>query len=246
MAIRKASAVIAVSSSTASDVCSELPTCSRKVSVIHLGASKVNVPNSQQVVNSLEVFGEYVLFVGTQEPRKNLHNLLGAYGRLKGVIPHLPTLVIAGGTGWGNVHVNDLVLKFDLQSHVRTLGYVSEAQLSALYEHSMFLAMPSFYEGFGLPIAEAIVHGRPVLTSCTSSMPEVAANAGLYVDPSSIASIEEGLRKLISDPKKLSHLAENARLSAARFDWDKASDKTRKIFEESTKEPLKSSHDYRT
>jgi glycosyltransferase involved in cell wall biosynthesis len=110
------------------------------------------------------------------------------------------------------------------------VGYVDDAMLAVLYKHALFLAMPSLYEGFGLPLTEAMAHGTPVLTSDNSSMPEVAGEAGLLVDPLSVGSIQEGLMELISNDELRSRLAFRAKDSAKRFDWDVSAAKLVDVF----------------
>jgi glycosyltransferase involved in cell wall biosynthesis len=100
------------------------------------------------------------------------------------------------------------------------LGYVDEPKLAALYAHAKFLAMPSLYEGFGLPLVEAMMHGTPVLTANNSSMPEVAGDAGLLVDAQDINSIRDGLMNLLSDEVLRNKLGNNAIIQAIKFNWD--------------------------
>jgi glycosyltransferase involved in cell wall biosynthesis len=230
-AVNLASRVIAVSLSTAKDLKAEMPDCSDKIIVIPLGAPKLLAVNSKGLLKSLGISEPFILFVGTIEPRKNLSRLLEAYARLSTYLNPLANLVIAGGVGWGDVDLVKMVRRLGLQEHVRILGYVSEEQLTALYRHAKFLAMPSIYEGFGLPLVEAMAHGCPVLTSLSSSMPEVAGNAGFFVDPWDINSIESGLRELMINKELLNGLANNALLSASRFSWDRSAKQTLDLFE---------------
>ena len=140
-------------------------------------------------------------------------------------------LVIAGGDGWGGVNISDTVDKLGLKNHILLLGYVEEANLGVLYANAQFLAMPSLYEGFGLPLVEAMVFGTPVLTSNNSSMPEVAGDAGLLVDALDVTSIEKGLRKLIGEDNFRVKLALNAKKNASRYNWGKSARKLVSVFE---------------
>ena len=194
-----------------------------------------NLTKSAVPFESLQKFGidrPYFLFVGTLEPRKNLPRLLTAYSRLGESIKEQAILVIAGGKGWGGVDVNEVVAELGLVSHVRILGYVDEITLAALYANAQFLAMPSLYEGFGLPLVEAMISGTPVLTSNNSSMPEVAGNAGWLVDALDIGSIGNGLNKLICDEQLRGKLAANAKSNVARFSWDKSAQLLITVFEQ--------------
>lgn len=231
-AVRAADAVVADSLATADSVMKEFCINSNKLSVVPLGT---NLTKSAVPFESLQKFGidrPYFLFVGTLEPRKNLPRLLTAYSRLGESIKEQAILVIAGGKGWGGVDVNEVVAELGLVSHVRILGYVDEITLAALYANAQFLAMPSLYEGFGLPLVEAMISGTPVLTSNNSSMPEVAGNAGWLVDALDIGSIENGLNKLICDEQLRGKLAANAKSNVARFSWDKSAQLLITVFEQ--------------
>ena len=162
------------------------------------------------------------LFVGTLEPRKNLGGLIKAYSQLSAEIRDRAHLIIVGGKGWGNVNADTLVRTHGVESTVHIAGKVDDNRLASLYEHAMFLAMPSLYEGFGLPLLEAMAYGTPVLTSNISSMPEVADNAGLLVDPSCAMDIRAGLERMICDAELRADLAKRARLRSDQFSWDQA------------------------
>jgi len=114
---------------------------------------------------------------------------------------------------------------------VRIIGYVDDCLLSALYANALFLAIPSIYEGFGLPIIEAMSHGTPVLTSNNSSMPEVAGKGGFLVNALSVNSILNGLNELIGNKNLRQCLAANAKNNAARYDWDKSAEQLSTVFE---------------
>ena len=126
-------------------------------------------------------------------------------------------MAVVGGAGWGGVNVQAMVVKLGLQERVRVLGFVSDQQLATLYAHALFLAMPSLYEGFGLPLLEATSRGVPVLTSDISSMPEVSGDAGVLVSPLDVDSIVKGLAQMLDDTKFRSDLARRAVASAQRF-----------------------------
>jgi glycosyltransferase involved in cell wall biosynthesis len=231
-AVRKSDRVIAVSASTARDIKIEMPFAYGKVRTISLGNSVVGTPLPLAALSDLGLYGPYFLFVGTLEPRKNLGRLLEAFSRLSTTEVGGAVLAIAGGVGWGGVDVDDLIHQWGLQGRVRKLGYVSDQQLATLYAHALFLAMPSLYEGFGLPILEALSRGVPVLTSDISSMPEVAGAAAVLVSPYSVDSISNGLATLLGDNVFRLQLASRAVASAARFNWDQAALETMATFEE--------------
>jgi glycosyltransferase involved in cell wall biosynthesis len=230
-AVDSADAVVANSQSTADALNQEFSINPGKLSMIHLGVSKVINTGPDDVLGLLGVNTPYFLFVGTLEPRKNLGRLLTAYSGLSESIRDKATLVIAGGEGWGRDNIPDMVNRLGLSSHVISLGYVDESMLSALYANALFLAMPSIYEGFGLPIVEATSYGTPVLTASNSSMPEVAGDAGLLVDALDVDSIRAGLSTMISNAKLRNDLAANAKNNAARFNWDESARQMFRVFE---------------
>lgn len=173
----------------------------------------------------------FFLFVGTLEPRKNLTRLLQAYNSLPLSAKRKMNFVIVGGRGWGKVNLQDMVTQLDLTERVEILGRVNDKALATLYANAQFLVMPSLYEGFGLPLVEAMSYGTPVLTANNSSMPEVAGNAGLMVDALKVESIANGLQEMITNNELRESLAKNAKLNAARYSWDKSAKKLIEVFE---------------
>jgi len=231
-AIRLADRVMADSHSTANAIASEFPWVKERIRVVHLGATSLPDPKGIDALNDLGIDQPYFLFVGTLEPRKNLRRLLEAFASLDDVIRKQSLLVIAGGKGWGNVDLVSQIQLLGLSDSVRLTGYVSNEQLSTLYAHARFLAMPSLYEGFGLPLVEAMSFGVPVLTSSCSSLPEVAGNAGILVDPFNVNSIASGLLQMLKDNALRSRLSARAELNASRFSWEKSAQAAMEIFRE--------------
>jgi glycosyltransferase involved in cell wall biosynthesis len=230
-AAKSADQVVAVSHSTSNVIANEFCIDSDKLSVISLGA---NLLTEIALFDSLEKLGinrSYFLFVGTLEPRKNLIRLLTAYSYLPESLKGQAMLVIAGSRGWGNVDINVTIASLGLEKNVRILGYVDESTLATLYANALFLTMPSLYEGFGLPLVEAMIHGTPVLTSNNSSMPEVAGDAGLLVDALDVDSIRKGLERMITDESLRKNLGVSAKIHAAQFNWDLSAKKLVTIFE---------------
>jgi glycosyltransferase involved in cell wall biosynthesis len=224
--------VVAVSASTAADIEHEMPFAAGRVRAIPLGAAELGEPGPKESLAGLGLSGPYFLFVGTLEPRKNLGRLLEAWARLPPGLDGGAVLAVAGGSGWGGVDVQTMVLRLGLQDRVRVLGFVSDQQLATLYAHALFLAMPSLYEGFGLPLLEAASRGVPVLTSDIASMPEVAGDAGFLVSPLDVDSIARGLAQMLGEPKFRAELAGHALASAQRFSWDRSARRTMEVFEE--------------
>jgi glycosyltransferase involved in cell wall biosynthesis len=149
----------------------------------------------------------FVLFVGTLEPRKNLPRLAEAVATLDPALP----LVVAGAPGWGDAE--------PLGAHVQFLGFVSDADLAALYGAATVFAYPSLQEGFGLPVAEAMSYGAPVLTSAHGATAEVAGGAAVLVDPEDPAAIGAGLLRAVADADTL---RTRGRARAAELTWERA------------------------
>jgi len=195
-----------------------------KVIVVSNG---VNEPNPVEK----KIDRSFFLFVGTLEPRKNLTRLLQAYDSLPLSIKGKMKLVIVGGKGWGEVNLPDMITQLDLTERVEVLGCVDDTVLATLYANAQFLVMPSLYEGFGLPLVEAMAYGTPVLTANNSSMPEVAGNAGLLIDALDVKSIADGLQEMITNNELRERLAKNSKLNAARYSWDESAKKLIAVFE---------------
>lgn len=229
--IAVADEVVAVSGATANVLKAQFPACHAKLHVVYPGLTAIGGASEPKSLSSFGVDRPYVLFVGTLEPRKNLSRLLQAYASLPEAVRQELLLVLAGGQGWRLGDLKGHVADLKIESSVRLTGYVSDADLAQLYRQARFLAMPSLYEGFGFPIIEANAMGVPVLTSNRSSMPEVAGDAGILVDPDDVSSIRDGLQRLATDPVLYASLAKSARSNAARFDWAESAHQLERIFE---------------
>jgi glycosyltransferase involved in cell wall biosynthesis len=210
----EAARVIAVSQATAHDLTELYGVEPGRITVVPLGADPPG-PGDQaaaaRLLGDLGVRGPFLLAVGTLEPRKNLPRLLAAFGEVTDELPD-HHLVVAGPVGWGPT----LRPTWD-SVRVKLAGPVGDAVLHALYRGADGLAYPSLYEGFGLPVLEAMAHGLPVLTSGRSSLPEVAGDAALLVDPLDRGSIAKGLVRLVNDSALRRRLADAGPRRAARF-----------------------------
>ena len=171
---------------------------------------------------------DYLLFVGTIEPRKNLSRLLEAHASLGDGIPDL---VIAGAAGWGDA----LDVPVPLQGRVHRVGFVPGDELAALYAGAVALCYPSIREGFGLPILEAMAQGTPVVTSANGATEEVAGGAAVLVDPLDIASIADGVLRVIENRTELST---RARERSASLSWRRTAQLTRDVYAEAMSDPI--------
>ena len=164
------------------------------------------------------VQGPFLLAVGSLQPRKNLVRLIEAFGELHRTHPRVH-LVIVGPKGFQSSGVQETVVARGLSASVRLLGYVAEEDLVALYNAAIGLVYPSVYEGFGLPVIEAMACGRPVIAANTSSLPEVAGDAAILVDPFDVTAIGRAMERLVSDPRVADDLSARGLARAAQFSW---------------------------
>lgn len=224
--------VMAVSNSTKREILQEFPMMETKLSVISLGPSSLSSKQNLDTLDRLEISRKYILFVGTVEPRKNLNRLIEAYSRLSLDLRSQYDLVLVGPAGWGSLSIPNLINLKGQSENIKMVGYVSDEDLASLYRHAIFLAMPSLSEGFGLPILEAMSAGIPVLTSNCSSMPEIAGDAALFIDPMSIDSIRDGLERLLNDIELRTLLSAKAKKNAVNYSWDKCANDLMTLFED--------------
>jgi len=161
--------------------------------------------------------GPFVLFVSTLEPRKNVEGLLAAFAAIAAELPH--RLVLVGGEGWNPEPVAATIARYGLEDRVTRPGYVPRAHLPAFYAAADAFALPSHYEGFGIPVLEAMHFGCPVVTTNRASLAEVAGDAAVLVDPDAPESIAGGLRRVLTEPGLAEALRARGRAQATRFTW---------------------------
>ena len=179
----------------------------------------------------------FILYVGTVEPRKNLARLIEAFARITQRYPDL-LLAIAGKRGWLCDDLDALVQRLGLQDRVRFLGFIEESEKPILIRAARLFAYPSLYEGFGIPVLEALSCGTPVLSSNASSMPEIAGDAALLVEPTSTSQIAEALRILLEDEGLRMSMIARGFKRALQFDWRSTAEQTLKVYEASYRRGL--------
>ena len=168
----------------------------------------------------------YLLFVSTIEPRKNIANLVEAFNRLKSSRGVDHDLLLVGKKGWHYEPIFDAIARSPWRKNIHHLNYLSDRQVQALYTKADVFVYPSFYEGFGLPVLEAMTLGAPVVTSNVSSLPEVAGDAALYASPDAPAEIEEQIWQLIDNSTLRQNLIARGYAQAAKFSWRRTAEET--------------------
>jgi glycosyltransferase involved in cell wall biosynthesis len=226
--LASADAVIAVSRHTALDVVRLVGVEPARIHVVPLAAS---LPPGDldpgSVLDRLRIPRPYVLFVGTLEPRKNLVRLVRAYRRIAQRRPH--ALVLVGPLGWRSERLHR-ELAVPGPGHVVITGHVAEDELDALYRGASAFVYPSLYEGFGLPVLEAMARGVPTVTSSSSSLPEVAGDAALLVDPRSARDLTSAMERVLDDADERARLSAAGRVRAAGFSWERTARMTLDVY----------------
>jgi glycosyltransferase involved in cell wall biosynthesis len=234
--VRRARRLIVDSQATARDLTDRFPEAADKVRVVYLGVDPRFAPAPPADVaalrSQLRLPADYMLSVGTLSPRKNLHRLFDAYAILRGQSAEVPPLVVAGKPGWLWEPIMRKVRDLHLEPYVIFCGFVPDRDLPALLTGASIFVLPSLYEGFGLPVLEAMACGTPVLTSNRSSLPEVAGDAALLIDPDHPGAIAEGMRRLLEDTACRKDLAQRGLTQARAFRWEETAQRTLAVYRE--------------
>jgi len=233
--MREADRIMVISESTARDLQMLAGIERSKVEVVYLGASQAYRPRDRTaavryIATKFGVSENFICAVGTLEPRKNLATLLGAVRRLRGRRSWRHQLLVAGAEGWKESGIYRTVRQLGLFEHeVRFLGYVPEADLPLLYSGAAVFVFPSIYEGFGLPLAEAMACGVPIVASDCSSIPEVVQDAALLVSPHKPEEFASAIARVIEDQELRVALVEKGLNRARLFRWETAARKVIRI-----------------
>lgn len=237
--VETASRVVTVSGSAADDLRFHFPQCADRLRVVPNGVDPSFVPaDAEHIAAIRERLGcpdGYLLYAGTIEPRKHVDTLVEAWAHLRDQDPNVPPLLLAGDPGWGAPGLRRRLRQ--LAPHgVRQLGRVDHATLIELLQAASLFVYPSAYEGFGLPVLEAMACGVPVVTTKASSLPEVAGGAALLVSPGEVPALAAAIRRLLDTPALAAELAAAGRLQAARYPWERGADLLAEVFRETLAE----------
>jgi len=222
--IKKAARILTISQFSKNAIIDYYGLESDKVVVTYLGMNQKTQSAGWRTKYGLD--GDYILYVGTLQPRKNLSRLIEAFSQLQG---QALKLVIVGKKGWLYDKIFAKVKELNLEKKVIFTGFVPDNELSTFYQNAKCFVLVSLYEGFGLPVLEAMHYGCPVIASNVSSLPEIVSDAGVLVDPEDVNAIAAGIKKAIKNRKEL---AIKGKKQAQKFSWEKCARQTLKVLEE--------------
>lgn len=232
--VRRYDRLITVSEATRKDLMTRFKVPAEKVTVVYHGADETFQPLSRQTVEeslsrSYKIKKPFILFLGTLEPRKNIPALLEAFAGIRDQIPH--NLALVGQRGWKWEPIFKEIDALDLRSRVQWTGYVSDSDRVIFYNAADFMVFPSWYEGFGMPLLEAMQCGCPVITSRTSAMPEVVGETGILIDPCRPEDLKRAMLSLIHQPELAEKMKRAGLEQAKKFSWEDSARKTLEVFE---------------
>lgn len=219
--------VIAISECTKQDLCELFHYPEERVVVTPLAVDSLflkpcELEGRKKVLQKYTLSPEYILFTGNLNARKNLLLLLEAYA----LFPDAPQLVLAGGEGNQSQEIRKKIVHLKLERKVKLLGYVPQEDLPALYQSALFFVYPSLYEGFGIPLLEAMASGTPIVAARGGAIEEIASDAAYFFHPRKVEELWEGLEKLLRDSSLRETLRKRGRERVAHFSWEKTAQKT--------------------
>jgi len=226
--IKKSSRLIVDSNFVKKELVNNFDINHEKIDVIHLASTMSNIKpiKPKHIFFNNNRNNSYILFVGTLEPRKNLNNTIDAYIKLPKEIKNQYPLIIAGGYGWNFSKVLEKIKLLSITENIIHLGYVSKNELCYLYKYAYCFIYPSFYEGFGLPVIEAMSLSTPVITSINSAMDEITQNSAIKVKPEDINDISSKLKFLLDNPSEATKYGILGEERSKVFSWKKCAKET--------------------
>lgn len=224
--ITNAKKIIAVSNSTKKDILKNYSLDEKKIDVVYNGYERAKLKAVK--FKRKNVDKPYILYVGTLQPRKNIPTLITVFGKFLHFYPDFE-LYIVGKKGWLYQKIFDQVAETGLTDKVHFTDYVTDEQLAFLYQSAFCLVMPSFYEGFGIPLLEAMSYGCPVISSFSSSLPEVGGDSCLYFDPGNVDDLLEKMKTLKEDKNLKQELIKKGKERLKFFSWKTCGEETLNI-----------------
>lgn len=237
LAVERADKIIAISQHTKDDIVKLTGIDPDKVRVIYLGVKPIYRPvidklSIDRILRRYGIDSDYILYVGTLEPRKNLTRLLEAFRLLKDDLGGRYKLVIVGKKGWMYKSIFQRVKELDLEKDIIFTGYLPDNDLPTVISAATLFVYPSIFEGFGLPPLEAMACGTPVVTSNVSSLPEVVGDAAILINPYSTDSIAEGIWKVVSNAELRITMSRMGIERAGLFSWERCAMETLEVYKE--------------
>jgi glycosyltransferase involved in cell wall biosynthesis len=242
--VKNAKKVLTISDSSRDDIIKAYKVPGKNVITIYPGIKNIlslepRVFGMNQLQSKYHISDNYILFVGTLQPRKNIARLIEAFSKLRtkeqGTGNRDLELVIIGKKGWQYEEILEAPKKFDVEDKVKFLENIQDDELDVFYKHALCYVLPSLYEGFGLPVLEAMQRDCPVITSNVSSMPEAGGDAAIYVDPEDVNDISEKIEKVISNKKLRDEMIEKGKKQVKKFSWEKAAEETFEVLQQVAK-----------
>lgn len=239
-AVRRSTSLICVSQATRADLMKLYGAAAAKLEVVHEGDVRrrsLSAEQSSACLTTLGLTGPYMLFLSTLQPRKNVERLIRSFTQLVKTQDPGMDLVLAGQLGWLSEPIVQSARHSTATDRIHLLGYVDEDEAAALYTGATFFCYPSLHEGFGLPVLEAQSAGVPVMTSRNSSLPEVAGDAAILVDPEDEEEIAAAMLRLSQDEQLRQELIRKGHENVKRFSWPKAARETLEVLKKAMERP---------
>ncbi len=227
---KRAKVIFTISDASKNDILKAYGKRPEQVIVTYPGL-KQPTSNNKQDTDTMDILKQkyavtkpYILFVGTLQPRKNIVRLIEAFSQIKSQKDL--DLVVVGKKGWLYEEILEAPKKYGVADRVKFLDFVSNEDLSLFYKNAELFILPSLYEGFGLPVIEAMSYGCPVITSSVSSLPEAGGDAAVFVDPESVSDIAKKLEKVLTNKKLRGEMIKKGYLHIKKFSWEKTARET--------------------
>lgn len=244
--VKKAKKVLTISDSSRDDIIKAYKISGEKVVTVYPGIKNIislepRVFGMNQLQAKYHISDKFILFVGTLQPRKNIIRLIEAFSRIVANDTRIDAnknnleLVIIGRRGWQYEEILVAPEKFGVKDKVRFLENIQDDELDVFYHHALCYVLPSLYEGFGLPVLEAMQRNCPVITSNVSSLPEAGGDAAMYVEPEDVNDIVEKITKVIADKKLREEMIEKGKKQVKKFSWEKAAKETMEVLQQVAK-----------
>lgn len=233
-AIENSDKIIAVSEATKKDILKYFNIQEKKIDIVSPGIYLEDYmkDDNDDILSKYKLPNSYILYLGTLEPRKNIINIIKSFEKYKKENKSKIQLVLVGKKGWKYEKIFQAYEESPYKEEIKILGYIDEKDKVLLYKNAKVFLYPSFYEGFGMPILEAMAAGTPVITSNISSLPEVAGNAAILVNPYDINEILDAMREVLNNEKLRKNMIALGFNQANKYTWEKSVEKLEKIYED--------------